>query len=195
MPADRSEYEARMQEATSEAAAGGGAPLASLAGSLDSEAPHSAAEWKRRRRQGFTVVLPSGMKVHCRRTFDLLARLKDGKIPNPLGAMVQEMIESGAPGLEPSKMGHESVRQMIAMFDQTLEAMLIVPKFQSRPADAGWDWEPDEDAIGPADMPLEDKVFLFQLAQGGTADLATFRVESAHLVESISDGSALSSEA
>ena len=78
--------------------------------------------------------------------------------------MVQEMIETNAPAMDMKKMGHQALAQMIRMFDETLEAMLIVPRFQARPEGAGWDWEPDDDAIGPADVALEDKVFLFHSA-------------------------------
>lgn len=191
MPADRKFTEAQLEDAVS----GATSPLAGIAGIMQHEAPSTAADFKKRRTLGFTVELPSGMKVHVRRTFDMLANLKGGKIPNPLAGLVEEMIENKRPSLDVNTMGAEAVQQMLAMFDQTLEAMMIAPRFQARPADAPWDWEPEEDAIGPFDMGLEDKVFLFQLSQGGTADLATFRQQSNDIVATLSDGSEVRGEA
>jgi hypothetical protein len=199
MPADE-QSPLNFMNLASEQTSGSTSPLATLAASMQNEAPNTAKEWKARRQLGFTVELPSGMKVHVRRTFDLLTRLKKdkgdpGAIPNPLAAMVEEMIEGKRAGLDPKTMDQETVGQMIAMFDQTLEAMMIVPRFQARPKGSKWDWEPDEDAIGPFDIGLEDKVFLFQLAQGGTADLATFRQQSLDIVASVSDGAEVQGEA
>jgi hypothetical protein len=156
--------------------------LESIRGQVVNDAPTSAAEWRSARKQGFVVTLPSGQKAMVRRTLDLFAKLKEGKIPNPLASQITRMIEENRIVTDEKELGEEGVIQMLDMFDETLEAMMITPRFERPPADAPWNWEPSAGAIGPDDMMLEDKVFLFGVAQGGTADVASFRQQSSHLV-------------
>lgn len=167
---------------------GADSPLAAFAGVLGNEAPTSAQEWKSNKNRGFTVELPSGHKALVRRTFDLLGKLERGEIPNPLAGLVSKMIQNNEQVIDPAEAGEEAILQMISMFDETIEAMMIAPKFQRRPENASYTWEPDPDAIGPEDMSLEDKVFLYNVSQGAPADLATFRRQSADIVASISRG-------
>lgn len=154
----------------------------------EQKAPVSAAEWKSARTKGFTIDLPSGQTVMVRRTFDMVRKLRAGEIPNPLAGHILRMIERNEAIVRTDEMTEEGVGQMLTMFDETCAAMLITPKMVVRPLDAAWDWAPPGDSISSEDMDLEDKVFLFMVAQGGTADLATFRQQSADLMASASDG-------
>lgn len=170
-------------------------PLAAFDGVTHNDAPTPAREWKSAKKRGFTVELPSGHKALVRRTFDMFARMESGHIPNPLLGILQEMIANKREAISPEEMGEEALTQMIAMFENTIEAMMIEPRFQKMPPDAGLNWEPDEDAIGPADLSIEDKTFLFNIAQGGVADLATFRAQSADLMALAQHGQAVPDEA
>ena len=157
------------------------------------QAPTSAAEWRSARKQGFLVTLPSGQNVMVRRTLDLFERLRDGKIPNPLAGIVSEMIENKSQQVDMSNMDETALAQMLMYIDETVVRMMISPQVVMEPANAPAGWEPPAGCIATSDIDLADKIFLFNVAQGGTADLATFRAQAEALVGSVPDGNGIPS--
>jgi hypothetical protein len=152
------------------------------------QVPTSAAAWRSARKQGFLVTLPSGQTVKIRRTLDLFERLRDGRIPNPLAGIVVEMIENKREQVDMSKLDGTSLGQMLALIDDTITKMMIEPQVVLEPVDAPLGWEAPEGFISTSDIEIDDKMFLFNVAQGGTADLATFRAQAAAFMGSVPDG-------
>lgn len=58
-----------------------------------------------------------------------------------------------------------------------------------------WKWEPREGFISAEDIELEDRFFLFSIAQGGTADAESFRQQQAQFMAAASAGEGISTEA
>lgn len=163
-------------------------PMAAGVIQPQAQVPTSAAAWRSARKEGFLVTLPSGQTVKIRRTLDLFERLRDGRIPNPLAGIVVDMIENKREQVDMSKLDERSLGQMLALIDETITKMMIEPQVTLEPSDAPIGWEPPEGFISTADIEIDDKLFLFNVAQGGTADLATFRAQAASFVGSVSDG-------
>lgn len=171
----------------------------------------SAADW-RKPAEGFTVKLPSEKVVKIRRTLDMFDMLKDGAIPNVLKGIVSEAILAGdTEVLNKEVLNPETLTGMIDFVNETVTRMLIEPRIATIPSmqeenarrtAAGeptlgeaeyksWsdDWWPSTDGYIPLRaIELEDRMFLFQVAQGGTTDIAKFREEQAGDVGSLSNG-------
>lgn len=157
--------------------------------------PTSAADWRSARKKGFTVTLPSGQAALVRRTLDLFARLEREEIPNPLAGIVTKLIQGEPVEMSEESIGQEGMAQMLTEMNNTIVAMMIVPEVMHVPEDAPWDWEPPEGKISTADVDLMDKVFLYNVAQGGTADLAKFRKDAKAFLEPLPDGTGIQMQA
>lgn len=157
--------------------------------------PTSASAWRSARKAGFIVILPSGNTARVRRTLDLFERLKKNSIPNPLAGIVQEMIQGKQAAVDISKLDEETTAQMLQLMDDTVVKMFIDPKVVSIPEDADISWEPPEGCISTADINLEDKVFLFGVAQGAVADAEQFRRQSEAAMADLQDGSGVEGSA
>lgn len=79
----------------------------------------------------------------------------------------------------------EQLEQGLAMVDKAVAFVVQEPKVWIPPAD---DEPRDPDKIYADDVDLEDKMFIFNWCLGGTADLKSFRTESAELLGSLSAG-------
>lgn len=176
-----------------------------------------ASEWGKKKQapadRGFICELPSGSVVRVLRTMDMMALLRAGKIPNPLAGIVQSMIDkgntdfSGALKASASKDGNRAAQQLLDLLDATWMRAVIEPEFDA-PEPMKKDethqqymdrlalWEPEEGKISIFDVDLNDKYFVFAVAQGGAADLARFRAEQDAALELVhsSDGVQLPSE-
>jgi hypothetical protein len=158
----------------------------------------TASQWKSKKRQGMVVTLPSGNSVRMRRTLDIFTLLKTGRVPNPLAAMITEVISTQGdtnPFQNIEEEGGEPLSQLLELVNGQIPRIVIEPKVVLRPDDAPADWEPPEDAIEVEDFDLEDRMFLFGVAQGGPADLASFRREQDAYVASAQDGQDVPAEA
>lgn len=162
---------------------------------LVAPAPTSAEDWKSARKKGFTLTLPSGMVAHVRRTLDLFARLEREEIPNPLAGIVTRLIKGEPVTMTEEGIGQDGMLQMLMEMNNTAVAMMISPECVHVPDDAPWDWEPPKGKISTADIDLMDKVFLYNVAQGGTADLAKFRKDAEAWLEPVPNGPGLSLQA
>lgn len=171
--------------------------------SQTSEAPQPPLEatpataWRKKREEGFLTTLPSGNVARIRRTMDLLTLLKTGSIPNPLrGVLQKSMNKGGAPQkVDLNEFDREALEQFIDLLDNTLASCFIEPKVQPTPEApqkpeeateeevAEWrqklieweQWEPDPGYIATGDIDMEDKMYVFTVAQGMVADVASFR--------------------
>lgn len=170
-------------------------------------APTPAGEWGKQSSavdDGFLVTLPSGNRAKVRRTLDLPVLLKAGKIPNPLAGIIQRMIDTGDPSIDTSNMTPKALQQLLDLLDSTVERVMIQPRV-SRPLGQqpteDWDqyleriqdWEPEPDTISVFDVEMNDKLFLFSLAQGAAADLESFRDEQTAALGAVQAGTSVGS--
>lgn len=176
--------------------------------------PTSAAAWKGKRATGnIPLELPSG-NVCLVRTLGISELISEGLLADSLMPIVQEQIDRGT-GRPPTGdhkkkskkkdgdpgVGAEIMRdphRMAEMFDGIDKAL---PKIVAEPTllyhrheveEGGlktWETIPaeerDEDALYTDVVDFEDKLFIFNFAVGGTADLETFRQESGEPLASL----------
>lgn len=152
-----------------------------------------AKQWERQR--GFLVELPSGKKVRMVRTLDVMEMLKAGTIPNPLRSIVQSMIDQGTQTIpEETKRDTELLMQMNELMDRCVSKAVIDPKVYLVPeGENPGTWNPDDEhGISISDLEVQDKAFIYQVAQGGATDLEQFRKLQDALVASMADEPELS---
>jgi hypothetical protein len=148
----------------------------------------SVEEWNKV--EGQLLPLPSGKVVRAIRSMDLLHLLKAGRIPNPLGPLIQRMVDSGGQKMpEMSEMGMEGLQGMMKMVDDCVLRVVVEPKVvPPPPIDKDEDieaymvrvegWRPDDKgAIGLNQIDMDDRMYIFLFAQGMAADLTSFREE------------------
>ena len=155
--------------------------------------PTAPGEWKTTQDQptdevGFIAELPSGNVVRMTRSLDMPILLKTGQIPNPLAGIVQKMIDTRSSTIPLDSTDTQSLMQLLDLLNETAVKVVLSPKFsgperrkQGETAEAYQQrlegWKPDPDTISIWDMTMEDKMFVFAVAQGAAADLARFRDE------------------
>lgn len=148
---------------------------------------------------GNVIKLPSGNNVRCIRSMDLVDLLKAGRIPNPLGAIVQSMVNVGPQGVAPSDLPPEAIMEMLKLVDETVIKCVTEPKVQSPPdPEEGEDadtylarirnWKPDAGNLSLSSLTIEDRMYIFVYAQGFAGDLANFREQTTETLARISDG-------
>lgn len=169
-----------------------------------------AGSWRAGRKEGFNVELPSGHIAKVRRTMDMMDLVRQGKIPNKLIQFVQKLIaEGGDPTkieFDPDEFDDETLSKLVDFMDHVCCNVLISPvcvlpprQKEDEPEDEYSYrlsvWEPPEGTISTLDLTTNDKEFLFQLAQGGTSELSTFRDQQETFVASVQDGGAVPKKA
>lgn len=159
--------------------------------------------------EGFVTELPSGNVVRMTRRLDMTAMLTDGKIPNPLAGVVQKMIDERDP-LGLVKNGNDDPRvsqQLLDLVNQIVIENVIEPpmagpeprgkvkdeatgKFIPESAEEYQDrllnWQCPEGHVAVFQLTLEDRFYIFSVAQGAAADLARFRSESKRVMGNVS---------
>ena len=153
--------------------------------------------WKRKK--GEELLLPSGNVAVVKRPGPAVF-LTQGLLPDTLTPIVNDSIRNGQ-GLPPEKVkdlseSPEGIVSMLDAMDRVLVAVVLEPRvtYHRRPVldsdgnpaidDKGKETyedipenERDEDEIYSDDVDLEDKMFVFNFAVGGTRDLERFREE------------------
>jgi hypothetical protein len=158
--------------------------------------PTPSTEWQSPRKIGFTTQLPSGNIIRMKRTLDLLGMLEGGSIPNPLDSRIRRSIEDGKPFLNFNEMDEASKIQTIEWINGCVVRAVISPAVWLVPDGKDWrTWEAPHPAISIEDLTLEDRLFIFQAAQGGAASVERFRELQAQLVASLSDVPGVAPEA
>lgn len=170
--------------------------------------PSTVEGWgaKKPTEDGFVTELPSGEIVKMRRTLDLPVLLATGRIPNPLANIVQQMMQQGTTAFPAEMQDMNAVKQLMELLDSTVVACILEPPF-SKPDARGDDeseeewtarlteWKPDEGTVSIYAMDVQDKMYVFAVAQGGAADLARFREEQAAALGDVQAGEGVPSAA
>jgi hypothetical protein len=163
--------------------------------------PTSSSAWRSTRKEGFVVELPSGNKARVRRTLDLFDLVRQGKVPNKLIKVVQQMMGGGRNmkemNLSPEELDSETLQEMTKFIDVCCTRVMIEPRCMF-PPDGDPEpelWDPPEGAISIFDLGEEDKLYLFHLAQGGVADIEKFRIEQKAALAALSNVNEVQPEA
>lgn len=162
----------------------------------------SAEEWGVE--EGQLLELPSGKVVRAVRSMDILNLLKSGRIPNPLGPLIQRMVDSqGAKTPDMTELGVDGLREMMKLVDSTVMRVVLEPTIVSPPAIEDDEdpeaymsrvssWRPEEPGcIGINQIDMDDRMFIFLFAQGMAADLTSFREEQKAAMASAHHGEAV----
>lgn len=145
----------------------------------------SGSEWRRNREEGELIQLPYSGKMVRLRTVrpDMLLRL--GKIPNPLSALMVDIIYGNAEGdrldeFLSTQEGVDSALDMIESLRVVCTAAFISPRIVDDPA--------DEDEISIDDVELSDRSYVFRLVFIPAEALKTFRYQPPTDVEIMANG-------
>lgn len=161
----------------------------------------------KKRTQGIDLKLPSDLWVKAKRV-ELQTFIVHGNVPNPLMDIVSEALEKGQKAnlqdmvMPDGGVDLDTVREMYEMVNAVLSASLIEPRVHPIPTENDlmvWNAEhPDEqvdtiedlrrgDLLYVDEIDDEDKMFIFQWATGGTADVERFREEAAADLASLAE--------
>lgn len=147
-----------------------------------STGPSSVTDFKKRR-EGRTLPLPSGLTVIARRVEigDYIKR--NGEVFNPLLGLVGEALEKGqmidvdkaikAEGSDDFDLS--KLNDMYELINALVVETVVNPKIHPTPEVES---DRDDDLLYVDEVDDEDKMFLFQWAIGGTDDIASFREEA-----------------
>lgn len=140
--------------------------------------------------EGQIIPLPSGRNIRVRRTMDILALLKAGKIPNPLGKFVQRMVDTGGrTEFDVKELGVDGLTKMMELVDDCVIRSVTEPKVVAPPVieenedpakymERVAGWRPTiPGTIGLNQIDIDDRMHIFLFAQGMAADLEPFREE------------------
>jgi hypothetical protein len=147
-----------------------------------SKKPTTVAAWKKSALSNEPIEMPSGNFLRIKRV-GLQAMMSMGMVPNSLMAFAQKAVAKGEgkQGIDDDQLvdlvqDEEKVREIGRFMDNVACFTAVEPTIAPLP-EAGVERDPDQLYVD--DVSEEDKMFLFQLATGGTADVESFRAEHA----------------
>ena len=119
-------------------------------------------EWRERWEKGEEFELPSGLVVRLRRVslFDLM---EQGEIPAPLVGLLDELVSQDRPTI--------SVEEFVRYADvvnQVVKAAVVEPPIGD---------EPSEGVLGVSELPMMDRIAIFNWANSAVRRLRPFRPE------------------
>lgn len=151
--------------------------------------PTSAAAWGAKAEEGVVVELPSGNFARLKRTMDMIHLMKAGRLPNPLGMIVQRMIDENK-AIDTDDIDPAGAVQMLRFIDDIVVKAFVEPKIAIPPYPEEDEdeeafvkrfeaWQPPKDHLNLAMIDIDDRMFVFAFAQGMASDLQSFREETA----------------
>lgn len=156
----------------------------------------TAADFKKLKK-GTALQLPSGLVVVARRVDVKDFLLNNHDVPNPLMETITQALDKGQKvdvnkmaGVDQGEIDMKMVAEMYDMVDTVVRSVVLEPQIHPNPTSRS---EEDENLVYNRDVDDEDKMFLFQWAIGGTADIATFRSELASGLAALGQGEAVPS--
>lgn len=146
--------------------------------------PTSVSEWRTTPIEGFVLKLPSGKSVKMRRTLDMFELLRQGRIPNPLAGVVRKMMDGGG---KPTNMKDiaddpKALEQFLDLLNSAVARAVIEPRVVVTE-----DGNPPEDALDVTEIDMDDRMYIFAVAQGGATDLEQFRKQQDEFMASVQD--------
>lgn len=138
--------------------------------------------WRKQREE--QVELPSGLEVRLRRV-SLLDLVMGGEIPTPLLGLVDELTGKEGEEQMPMSIDVAEFPKFSGVFNELVLKCVIDPPVKAK---AG------ADALGIDEIPAEDKIFIFQWANQGAAELKPFRGEAGEPGDAALSGNGVPSE-
>jgi len=150
----------------------------------------NASQWGKVVTEGKLVPLPGGNVARLKK-YNIMYLSKIGKIPNKLQAVVQGFISDPA-GADLSKVAadKDGIANMMELLDITVEMCFVEPKVV-RPKKGQ---ELAEDEISIEDVELNDKLYVFEWAQGEVDSVEAFREKQERAARAILGGEKVLSE-
>lgn len=171
----------------------GGAPGQDYVQQVD---PMSAQAWKRPAEE-FDLTVPSGNVCKVRSSGGMAMFMQKGMIPNSLMPIIKEHMNdsrelqaTAGDVLE----NPELLENMMELADNVVMHVVVLPEIQPIPMVPGEGGEMvvvPQEARNPAilyvdEVDMNDKMFIFQWAMGGTKDVERFREEQKASLEDLS---------
>jgi len=153
------------------------------------DGPTSALQWKKTSSGGTPIRVPSGNVALVKRA-GLQVFLAQGIIPNSLMEFVTKSLKGNyKPKVEDLDLSPDTMRDMMSLVDAVTVQSCIEPRVWPIPQDVkgnGMQSEyRDQDKLYVDEVDVEDKMFIFNYAVGGTADVESFRKEFAAVVDDV----------
>ena len=165
----------------------------------------SAAQWKKSVNEGFDLAVPSGQTCRAKRP-GLKVFIKEGLVPNNLKPLIEGAMNEGeAPknNAEVAKaMEGTDLEEIMDLVDQVTLYCVLEPEIEPVPVyDEGDTDDPEligtevpqgsrgddeNERIFVDEVDFGDKMFLFNWAVGGTADVEQFREEQKEMLGAFS---------
>lgn len=134
-------------------------------------------EWRKKQQAMETMTLPGGLEVVLRRVH-ILDLVASGRIPETLDALVKKATATG--------FGVEDVMEFLPLINSVATACLVEPAIGE---------QADETHVTLDEMPLLDRLAIFEWANGAANALRPFRGEQTGVVEPARAGDDLSQPA
>lgn len=174
-----------------------------MATSKRESTPSTAQAWKKKA-AGIDLAVPSGNTAKVR-PVGIQVFLQRGIIPNSLMPIITEAISGGKQvSIKDMGMDHQKLKDTVQLFDDVTCYVVVepkvsaVPKFNAAHLHEGICKEEevgneiplghelrDEGTLYVDEVDMDDKMFIFQWAVGGTKDVESFRAEQAAMLESV----------
>lgn len=149
-----------------------------------SGSPTPASTWKKKTVGGTLISVPSGNTALVRAP-GMQVFLEQGVIPNALMPIIKEAMQKGAAPNE-SDMGDmiadpDKLRDLVELANAVTVFCCIDPKVSHPPTDEAGvvipmgDPRRDEETLYIDEVDFNDKMYIFNFAVGGPADLDKFR--------------------
>lgn len=132
---------------------------------------------------GHELTCPSGQSCRARRP-GIQTFITRGMIPNQLMPLIEGAISGKEVDVAELAKGLdlEKIQDMMGLFDAVTIYCVMEPKVLPLPPE---DEERDDDAVYVDMIEMDDKMFIFQWAVGGTSDLEEFRKQSSATVDAV----------
>lgn len=138
-------------------------------------------------KQGVDLTVPSGQTCKARRP-GMDAFIREGLIPNNLLPIVRKAMSGKDPDYKEFLEGMDDnmLEDIVRLVDAITIKVVVEPPLFPIPADPAE--QRFHDRIYVDDVDFEDKMFIFQWAVGGTADLERFRAEQRSALATVPSG-------
>lgn len=139
----------------------------------------NAAVWKKTKAE-FELEVPSGHVALVRRP-GMEAFIKGGLIPNNLMPIVEKAMKGEVADVKEvmANVTLDDLESITGLYDRVVLYCVLQPTVHEEPADGE---ERDPEFLYVDEVEMDDKMFIFQWAVGGTSDVEQFRAEQAAAV-------------
>lgn len=212
-PVPPSHPEAVLAQPTADEGVGGQAQAVAAATAGNGHSPTSAHEWKTDAKTT-ELRVPSGHICLAKKPGGMAMFLQKGAIPNALIPIIKKHMND-ARDVDMAKMGEEmlddpsKINDILELCDNVCVYTVVQPKLVPTPRFTNDDPRPvgynvgdvmpeecrDPNTLYVDEVDIEDKMFIFQWAVGGTRDVAQFRREQASALADLPTVEELGTEA